>query len=237
MLTYIIYKHTCLSTGKSYIGQTKNYKARIRGHRGSTSSTPFRNAIRKYGWDSFVSEILADGLTKAEANTLERFFIQEHNSIVPYGYNLTTGGEYFEHTNETKQKISKAKKGIPLSAEHKKKLSEAKKGRKLTAKQIEDLRRRMLGMKKSPQHCLNISLARRGEKNPMFGRKPWNTGIPVSEEHKKYLSEKMNHKKKKVIVEGIEFSSMKEASRTLNIHTSTIYNRIASHKEGYTYVE
>lgn len=50
---------------------------------------------------------------------------------------------------ETKRKISEAKKGIPLSEKHKKKLSESLKGRKLSPEHVEILRQANLGKQHS----------------------------------------------------------------------------------------
>lgn len=36
------------------------------------------------------------------------------------------------------------------------------------------------GVKKSPEHSKNISIAKQGDKNPMFGKEPWNKGISVN---------------------------------------------------------
>ena len=55
-----------------------------------------------------------------------------------FGYNSTSGGEFFVMNEETKQKISQSMKGNKNNLGHicpeetKKKISEAQKGRKLT---------------------------------------------------------------------------------------------------------
>ena len=53
----IIYKWTCSKSGKSYIGQTINPKARRMQHKSAAkngSTYPFHAAIRKYGINSFI---------------------------------------------------------------------------------------------------------------------------------------------------------------------------------------
>ena len=50
-------------------------------------------ALRKYGVDNFKFEVLLRGLTPDEANQKEIEFIKEKNSLVPYGYNVATGGK------------------------------------------------------------------------------------------------------------------------------------------------
>lgn len=60
----MIYKVTCKITGKIYIGQTTQSLAqRKREHTSRSkkgSNTYFHNAIRKYGKDSFIWEVLDD---------------------------------------------------------------------------------------------------------------------------------------------------------------------------------
>ena len=108
---YIIYKYTSPS-GKSYIGQTKNPIQRKRSHKNSSSMCRyFSNAIQKYGWDNFTYEVLVENLSLQEANNLEEQLILEHNTLVPSGYNLRSGGENKFVSEETKQLISIANKG------------------------------------------------------------------------------------------------------------------------------
>lgn len=146
--TYLIYKFTSPS-GKSYIGQTNNLKQRIQIHKRSSSKCiAFKNAIQKYGWDSFILEILQENLSVEEANKYEELFISEHNTLYPNGYNLYPGGQNKimlletkqklsmintgkQLSNETKMKMSNSRKGIPKSDEHKRQRSLYMKGRKL----------------------------------------------------------------------------------------------------------
>jgi group I intron endonuclease len=121
----IIYKATNLINGKVYIGQTTVslqerrqchyrkafYKDRPwRGH--------FHHAIKKYGWDSFSWEIIDKAKNKKELNKLEKYWIRFYFSFYrEHGYNLTTGGDSYEMSPETRRKISEAQKGriIPQS--------------------------------------------------------------------------------------------------------------------------
>lgn len=104
---YVVYKHTSPS-GKSYIGLTNDYKRRCKEHQNIESSycRVFKKAIMLYGWDEFTHTILCDGLTKEEAQKYESEMIIKYNSLVPNGYNLTTGGETVVHNDETRKIIS-----------------------------------------------------------------------------------------------------------------------------------
>ena len=131
MNNYLIYKHTSPS-GNSYIGQTKNLKKREYAHKTNNNScTAFSNAIKKYGWDNLTHEILIEGLSLEEANYWEEYYIREHNTLIPNGYNLTTGGLNYIRSEETCKKISISKLGKPQSLrteEHCKNLSISKVG-------------------------------------------------------------------------------------------------------------
>jgi group I intron endonuclease len=99
--TGFIYKLTCTVNGKAYIGLSMvAFKKRMQGHRSKALSgkremgcRALNNAIRKYGWDAFTKEIIADGIPKAELGDVERAMIVAHGTKAPKGYNLSIGGE------------------------------------------------------------------------------------------------------------------------------------------------
>ena len=109
---YLIYKHTCTITCKSYIGQTNDYKRRMSNHLSPTSRCyAFHNAINKHGWNTFATEFLATNLTLEQANVLEERFITEHNTLSPKGYNLKGGGtnRLFDRKAYSKEHYRKCK--------------------------------------------------------------------------------------------------------------------------------
>jgi group I intron endonuclease len=157
---YLIYKHTSPS-GKSYIGQTKDYMLRCWQHQQPSSMCrAFSAAIKKYGWDNFTHEFLIEYITEDEANTLEVFYIKEHQSLSPGGYNLTEGGGNGTASEETRAKMSAAHKGKKLSAETIAKRSAA-----------------VMGAKRSEETKAKISATKKGKPS---SRK----GIPHSDETK-----------------------------------------------------
>lgn len=94
-----IYKWTNKINNKVYIGQSINIEERRKKHiaasyypKSNTYNTAFHKAIRKYGEDNFIFEVICI-CKPEELDVLEKYYIQEYNSIVPYGYNMTTGGE------------------------------------------------------------------------------------------------------------------------------------------------
>lgn len=149
---FILYMHISPSN-KKYIGITsQSPKERWQNGLGYRSNTHFTNAIKKYGWDNFEHIILFEGLSKEEAEIMEQCYIALYDTMNDKkGYNKTKGGSgtvgyqwteedretrgdkysgegnpFYgkQHSEETKQKISEAKRGTKLSEEHKRKISE-----------------------------------------------------------------------------------------------------------------
>ena len=98
-----IYKYTNKINGKHYIGQSINLEMRRYAHKSSAFNekakdydAQFHQAIRKYGWDNFDYEVIAEltpeEYTKEGLDTLERYFIKYYNSF-NNGYNATEGGD------------------------------------------------------------------------------------------------------------------------------------------------
>ena len=94
-----IYKATSITTGKVYIGQScQTLEKRMSQHLYKATSdydpnNHFHNAIRKYGFQDFVFQIIEDGITSKELlDEREKYWINHYNSYYD-GYNSTLGGE------------------------------------------------------------------------------------------------------------------------------------------------
>lgn len=130
MNNHTIYIHINKINKKVYIGQTcQNPKKRWENGKGYDSCPRFYNAILKYGWDNFEHIILFENLSLQQANQKEKELIKKYNSTdEKYGYNITSGGSNFHHSEETKRKIGQsnkiALKGITWSQQHKQKISQ-----------------------------------------------------------------------------------------------------------------
>ena len=73
--TYSVYIHT-IPNGKVYVGITsRKPEKRWNYGYGYANNKHFDQAIRKYGWDSIKHEIVASGLSRSEAEKMERKFI------------------------------------------------------------------------------------------------------------------------------------------------------------------
>ena len=226
MKEYTVYLHISPS-GKRYYGITKlNINQRWRNGNGYKNQKCFWRAIEKYGWDNFEHIIIARGLSEEEAKWLEIELIREWNTTNPNkGYNNSLGGESWNCSEETKKKMSEAKKGKHLSEETKKKMSESKKGKYLSEETKKKLSEIKSGKQLSEEHKKKISRAVSKENNPMYGKH-------LSEETKKKMSEakvdkyygKNNPGARAVIciTTGIIFYTAKEGAKYYNCQTSHI---------------
>ena len=99
-----IYKITNKINNKSYVGQAKDVKKRWYFHiykaQKQNTNRPLYNALRKYDLNNFSFEELENCENREIANERETFFIKELNTISPNGYNLASGGNQFEHSEE-----------------------------------------------------------------------------------------------------------------------------------------
>jgi group I intron endonuclease len=113
----VIYKVTCKTTGKSYIGQTK-HTSRYRWNqhmyeiRNPTvnQSRKLNNAVLKYGEDDFVIEDVWTVLEE-DLDFYEQLAIELYDTF-RNGYNLTKGGkEQQEVSSDTRERIRQVHKG------------------------------------------------------------------------------------------------------------------------------
>jgi group I intron endonuclease len=183
---YFVYITTNLLNGKQYIGDhsTNNLNDNYLG-----SGRPyFQNALNEYGLQNFKREILEFFNTKEEAFNAQEKYIQEYNTLYPNGYNLSPiGGVGFVgcFSEETKEKMSKSRKGNKNGMFNKKHTEEAKRKQSNARKGKDPWNKGKTKIYKEEtiQKLKNIS--HKGEKNPMF-----------SKHHKKESLLKMSNTKK-----------------------------------------
>ena len=103
---YLIYCHTNQHNKKVYVGITKQ-TASSRWKNGECyKRQAFYSAIQEYGWENFEHKILADNLSREEAEYFETFFIDYFDSC-ENGYNVDYAdgpinalcGEYYRENN------------------------------------------------------------------------------------------------------------------------------------------
>lgn len=107
------YKVTNLINGKAYIGITRrHWRYRWQAHiydaeRGR--GLPLHCAIRKYGADAFIVSPLYEASSAQELLYCERGAIAAHGTLVPRGYNLTSGGDgCYAVSAETREKMRRS---------------------------------------------------------------------------------------------------------------------------------
>ena len=111
----VVYLATCLINGKQYVGKTiETMEDRMEDHLGSSrEDIPdllFHKAIKKYGWSNFVWEVLFVSDDESALMFVESLEISERGTFGG-GYNMTTGGEGWSLSEETKKRISGSLKG------------------------------------------------------------------------------------------------------------------------------
>lgn len=127
---YTVYRVSNLINDKIYIG-VHLVADLVRGDSYMGSGLGIKRALKKYGSENFKKEILAVFTDLESAYLMEAALVNEVFVLREDTYNMGLGGYGCGgHTEETKQKISEARMGVPLSEEHKQKLSTAKKGEK-----------------------------------------------------------------------------------------------------------
>lgn len=203
----IIYKTTNLVNNKFYIGQDSNNNPEYLG-----SGILLQKAIEKYGIKNFVKQTLEICKDKDHLNDRETYWI-EKTEAKKYGYNIADGGHGGNtYTEETRQRISKQFKNRKFSKEtiEKRKATRAKNPEKY---KLSEERKKIIGDQHrgktiSEEHKKAISKSvkernnyskeflanqksenKKGEKNPMWGKKlSLETRRKMSESHQKKSS-------------------------------------------------
>lgn len=231
--SFSVYVHTNKANGKMYVGITKRKPTeRWNNGNGYKPCIKFFNAIKKYGWDGFLHEIITSNLTEDEAMNMERLLIQALQlQNDKYGYNMKDGGDSCSLPETTKQKIGDALRGRTYSGEKRKLYSKAHLGKKLSAEHAQAIRNSRSKIVRTEEWNENIRKSwekYRGENHPNYGK-------VLSEEHLKKMHdagkifqrehpELWDNTRKSIqcIESGKIYPSIEVASKTLNICRSSI---------------
>lgn len=156
----IIYQTTNLINNKKYIGKDKNNNPNYLG-----SGTYIKKAIKKYGKENFKKEILEYCDNKQHLIEREEYWLKfhdvENNKLFYNQTNKAFGNSGL--SQETKEKISKAKKGHKYPKEHGEKISKSRIGLKiLNFKKGEE--HGNFNKLKTEEHKKNISKSKTGHK-------------------------------------------------------------------------
>lgn len=186
-------------SGRAYIGQTTlSITRRIQFHsRGGCRA--LHNAIEKYGLDNFfVGEVGMYPIADLDANEVR--FIKELCTLAPEGYNLTTGGgSNHKCSDETRKRMSEAKREKSMSATNKAALLKANIGKPMHANTKAALLQANIGNQLSAETRQKISVATTGKSHNAETRKRMSAashGKPKSAETRQRMSDAWKGKPK-----------------------------------------
>jgi predicted GIY-YIG superfamily endonuclease len=112
MFLYVI---TNLVNNKRYFGIAQDYHRRWREHKSGHGSKLVYQALKKYGIENLEFTVVCKG-TEAYINEMEIRAVCMLNTMAPFGYNLTEGGDTgtlgFRHSMETRKQMSEARIGM-----------------------------------------------------------------------------------------------------------------------------
>lgn len=170
--------------GKVYIGQSFDIAKRFRYYRNlhCKAQKKLFNSLLKYGYLNHNFEIVEECKIE-ELNEKEIYYINLFQSFnTDKGLNLQGGGSNGIQSDETKLKMSIAKKGRIVSEETREKLRRANLGKTISAEYRKKLSDANKGKKFTDEHREKMSISAKKRKS---NRK----GVKLSDEHKAKLSE------------------------------------------------
>lgn len=152
----VIYKATCLDTNRSYIGQTiRPLSKRIREHEKATDNYAIHSAIRKYGKDNFIWEIIEECLNE-NLDEREKYWIAFYDTYYN-GYNETKGGDNANSLLNWKEghkeeELKMALNGLKYAQQHN------KEHREEHLKQLEKVREKARLSRSQKVCCIELNL-------------------------------------------------------------------------------
>lgn len=234
----IIYKITNLTNNKIYIGKTVlSLERRMQQHLSKSKKNTtmlISRAIAKYGIQNFKVEQIDSSNNESELNKLERYWIDfYHSNDLTIGYNLTGGGDggdiikNLPNKEEIYSRRADSNRGKKRSAEFKKQNSVRHKGKKLSDDTKQKLRAANIGKITSSAIKQKISKSLKGRKFTDTHK----LNISIATKGKPHIGSR-----KRIIIDGIKYNSLTEASTKLNLTTSIIHYRLNSKKyDTYNY--
>lgn len=203
-MTSVVYK-LIFANGDFYIGVTNNLKRRCYEHNMKEHTKGFIDV-----------EVLYKDLTQEEAYIIEKSLVPDHNDRSPKMRNKTRGGRHpfnmrtgRTHTKETKEKISKTKKGKKIN---------------FTIDYIKKLKARMISDNPSKRESVRKKLS---EQSRLNNKRRGNPGTMLG---KKLSMESLSKISYTIIIEGVEFASSVRAAKHFNCSQQTVINRCKSDK-------
>lgn len=119
-----IYKITNILNNKIYIGKHKYDKNEL-DKSYICSGIIIKKAIKKYGIEKFLIDLIDVAESLKELNEKEKYYIKYFDCREPKGYNMTDGGDGAPNLSEESKKKLAYWKGKKQSSESQKKRSES----------------------------------------------------------------------------------------------------------------
>lgn len=168
---------------KKYVGSATNIERRWNGHRrslrkGAHENPHLQKSWNKYGECAFEFDVLEIVQDRRELVLIEQYYLDWMEP--EYNICRTVGSAMLgrHHTEDAKRKISAARTGKPLSAEHRTKLSVSHMGQTPPNK----------GKRCSAELRAKLSAAHKGLPSPKKGKSSPLKGRPLSSKHRANLS-------------------------------------------------
>ena len=241
--SYYVYAYIDESGVVRYVGKGKG--RRIGHHMQPNRKTRLSQAVAS--GKKFTFAKLEEDLTESQAFVAEKFHIAAFGREIDGGvlWNLTLGGHGvsgFVMPESTRKKLSEARKGKPLSAEHRKKLSLAKigtrrspeavaktsaanRGRKRSQSAIEQAAAKNRGRKlgpQTPEHIAKAAVGRKGRKLSFKTRGLLSASAMARAPEVWERGAEKNRKPIRCVETGEVFKSGVSAAETLGLHVSAI---------------
>jgi hypothetical protein len=213
----IVYLHKTLDTNEIfYVGIGKD-KSRASSNRNRNKY--WHNIVKKHG---FYCDIVFKELTWEESCKIEIKLISEYGRRIDGGIlcNISFGGDGvlgLVHSKESREKMSKSRKGVKFSDDHRRKISEANKLENLSDETILKRKKSLKGQTRSLEFKMKISKMK--------------TGIKHTDETKEKLRKANTlslHPQAKTILNienGVFYGSLTEACLYNGISINTFYNK------------
>lgn len=133
-----VYVLTNLITQDEYVGKSQRWRTRWKNHikaaKDGGANVLYR-AMRKYGVENFAITIIRR-CTLEDLDRWEVYYIEKFVTLLPFGYNMTEGGDGGTMSETVIDKMRTAQrarfKAHPVSVDTREKLAEKSRGRKVS---------------------------------------------------------------------------------------------------------
>lgn len=165
-----IYAIQCVVNDRCYVGSAVDIRQRFWAHtrqleRGVHHSNKLQAAWNKYGADAFDMFVIEVVLQKELLIEREQFWIEQLEAFTS-GYNCRPKAENhlgFQHSPETRAKMSAAHAGKKFSTESKARLSKARTGTRMHPRTRAAIMKANIGRKKTPEERARLSASHVGK--------------------------------------------------------------------------